>query len=91
MVALAMTDRKMNLNIRAFASAADAMEQRSHTLHLTSDATVSDAWSAIVKAFPELKTLEDTIAFARNDRLVTRQAKLEDGDTLALLPPVSGG
>ncbi|MEE2906570.1 MAG: MoaD/ThiS family protein [Planctomycetota bacterium] len=86
-----MTDRTINLDIHAFAAAADAMGRREHTLNVTSGATVSDAWLALVKACPELKTLEDTIAFACNDRLVTRQAKLEDGDTLALLPPVSGG
>ena len=91
MVAVAMTNREMTLDIHAFASAADAMGQRARTLHLTNGATVSDAWSALVKVCPELKTLEDTIAFACNDRLVTRQTTLKDGDTLALLPPVSGG
>lgn len=91
MVTVAMTDRVINLTIQAFAAAADAMGQRTHCLQLTCDTTVWDAWQALVKACPELAALEETIAFACNDRLVTRHTTLQDGDTLALLPPVSGG
>ncbi|MCH2133377.1 MAG: MoaD/ThiS family protein [Phycisphaerales bacterium] len=77
--------------IQPFAAVTDAMGRESTSITIDDGSTVSDAWNALVQSYPDLVALQDTIAFACNDRIVNRQTTLSDGDTLALLPPVSGG
>ena len=50
-----------------------------------------DAWALLMDTAPKLGDLDRTIAFAIDDRLVNRDTTLQNGHTLALLPPVSGG
>ena len=86
-----MTDDPIKVTVMAFATAAEAMGCRQESIHLARSATVGDAWKILQTTYPTLASLESTIAFACNDRLVDRSTPLEDGDALSLLPPVSGG
>ena len=88
---MAMMSDMITINVHAFAAAADAMGARQDTCSVASNATVQDVWRMLLQNAPDLSSLEDTIAFARNDILVNRTMALQDGDTLSLLPPVSGG
>ena len=41
--------------------------------------------------YPKLKGMAQSIVIARNQEFTTRGQELQDGDEIALLPPVSGG
>ena len=86
-----MTQDSIQVSVQAFAMAADAMGCREKAIMIQGPATVGDAWEVLLAAHPGLAALETTLAFACNDRLVDPGTPLVDGDTLALLPPVSGG
>ena len=86
---MAMTGDPIRVSVMAFATAAEAMGCRQESI--AGSATVDDAWEALQTAHPALASLESTMAFACNDRLVDRSTRLADGDALSLLPPVSGG
>jgi len=50
----------------------------------------SDALKAqLIRQFPGLKDLQFVIAV--NKKLISKNTDLKDGDTVALLPPFSGG
>ncbi|MBC5815171.1 MAG: MoaD/ThiS family protein [Candidatus Eremiobacteraeota bacterium] len=56
-----------------------------------SAATLSELWADLVNEMPGLADFSSSIRFARNGQLVDADAPLQEGDEIALLPPVSGG
>ena len=60
-------------------------------LELRDGATVGDAVESLGDKFPELTSFLPRIAFAVNQSYAKRDVVLNDGDELALIPPVSGG
>lgn len=80
----------MNIQIQFWGLASRLAGGPERSLTLPEAATVADAAKALatIQALaPELRRC----AFAIGDELVPRTHKLNDGDTLAVLPPVSGG
>jgi molybdopterin converting factor subunit 1 len=60
-------------------------------LELPAGARAEDVFEHYARAFPRLKTMESSVALARNQKFAGREEPLADGDEVALLPPVSGG
>jgi len=58
---------------------------------LTSPADVASAWNEVKTRFPNLEKFERSALFAVNEEHARKDQPLEDGDTLAVFPPVSGG
>lgn len=54
-------------------------------------ATVADILDNLVREVPAARAYLAHTACAVGDRIVRRDARLAAGDTLVLLPPVSGG
>jgi molybdopterin converting factor small subunit len=50
-----------------------------------------DLWAGVLARFPELKPLRPTIRLGRDGEFLAPDAKLNPGDEIALIPPVSGG
>ena len=91
MAAVAMSDSSIMIHIEAFASAAEHLGQRRLSHDLPDGSSITDLWTMLIKDHPGLQGLDTTIAFAINNQVVARSSILRDGDTLAILPPVSGG
>ena len=53
--------------------------------------TVGQLWATLVEAHPRLVPLSRSAGFALNGRYTRPDNPLSDGDTIAFLPPVSGG
>src|SRR6185295_18065666 len=60
-------------------------------LEIAQPATVASAWAALVAEHPKLAAMERSLLFAINEEYAGREQALNDGDQLAVLPPVSGG
>lgn len=76
--------------VRCFASLRELATDRCE-LTLDPDATVADAWLALVDRFPDLAPHRPYVRVARNGRYAGWDEQLADGDVVAMLPPVSGG
>lgn len=75
-----------------FAWAREAAGFEQQVLQLASGATVADAVRVIGQKLPlRAAQLLSSAAFAINQRYARPEARLSDGDELAVLPPVSGG
>lgn len=81
----------MRIEVRLFAMQRAQTGQRSHVLELPEGAGVSAAWQALVLEFPVIEPAGSSVRFARNGRYVDIDAPLDDGDELAVIPPVAGG
>ncbi|MDB5323814.1 MAG: moaD1 [Phycisphaerales bacterium] len=81
----------MNVTVKLFAVLRDKAGVAEMRLEISEGATVFDAVESILQRHPELTPFAKRVAFAVNLSRVDGRTVLNEGDELALLPPVSGG
>jgi molybdopterin converting factor subunit 1 len=79
------------IRVRFFAILKDKAGRDSVELDLSPGATVADAMTLLADSESELVAWLPKVAPAVNREYVSRDRILNDGDELALIPPVSGG
>lgn len=80
----------MKITVLYFASLRERIGASSETIELAAGADIAAAKREVLARHPALKNL-DGIRGALHEAWVHDDARLADGDELALLPPVSGG
>lgn len=81
----------MNCTVLLFAQLAESIGSDRLMIELTDGATIEDAIQHLASQYAIIASLRDSLAVAVDDRYCKRTMTLNDGDTLALIPPVSGG
>ncbi|MES2211053.1 MAG: molybdenum cofactor biosynthesis protein MoaE [Chloroflexota bacterium] len=81
----------MRIRIRLFAVQRELAGAREVAVDLEPGATVADAWDALVLLHPVLAPGRGSVRFARNSVYAGADEPLDDGDEVAMIPPVSGG
>jgi molybdopterin synthase catalytic subunit len=81
----------VRVRVRLFAMQREQAGTREVVLDLPADATIEDAWTALVGRHPGLAPGRTAIRFARNGEYADPATPLADGDEVACIPPVSGG
>ena len=81
----------MRCDVLLFANLAETVGADRVTIELSNGATVGDAIQQLCEEHEAVASMHDTLAVAVNERYCPRSAALADGDTIALIPPVSGG
>ncbi len=81
----------MRVTIRLFAMQRAAVGWRQRPLELGAEATVGDAWRQLLAEYPVLESGREHVRFARNAVYADAAEPLDDGDELAIIPPVAGG
>jgi molybdopterin converting factor subunit 1 len=81
----------MLVRILFFGVLKDLVGQGGESLNLPDGATLGDVLSHYEARIPRLKELASSIAMSVNQAYAGPEAKLRQGDEVALLPPVSGG
>ena len=80
----------MQVRVVAFAAARELLGG-TFDLTLPPGARVRDAWSALERSYPALAAHAASMRVARNGRLANDDERLDEGDEVAVLPPVGGG
>jgi molybdopterin synthase catalytic subunit len=86
-----VTEVSVRVRVRLFAMQRELAGTREVALELPDGATIEDAWLALVERFPVLAPGRPAVRFARNSEYAAAETRLEDGDEIAMIPPVSGG
>lgn len=82
----------MKVRVLAFARVRELLGGESHELQVENGATVADVWDVLADRYNALAPLASSTRIARNGRIVSDSTEcVQDGDELALLPPVGGG
>ncbi len=81
----------MQCSVLLFAQLAETVGANRLELDLQDGSTVSDALDTLSGSHPGIADLRPILAVAVNERYSTQATVLTDGDTIALIPPVSGG
>ena len=76
----------MRITVRLFAALRDRAGAGRRELELVAGSRVGDVWPAL-----QLGDEPPGLAYARNREYAERDQALEDGDEVAVIPPVSGG
>jgi molybdopterin synthase catalytic subunit len=82
---------KVKITVLLFGQAREMAGAESVELGLDRPATVESAFAALKSLHPKLARIERSLLFAVNEEYATMTEGLDDGDHLAVLPPVSGG
>jgi molybdopterin converting factor subunit 1 len=81
----------MRITIKLFAVLRERAATDETSLELTDGATVRVAVDSLAERIASIRELLPHVAFAVNRTYVKPDTILNDGDELALIPPVSGG
>ena len=77
----------MRIRVRLFAALRERAGFAERDLELPAGARVADVWASL----PELGEQPEGLLYALNREYAAADRELQDGDELALVPPVSGG
>lgn len=80
----------MNVTVRLFAGLRELAGVRATEVELPAGATAGDVWPALSHAL-SIGDEPQGLMIAVNKSYAARDSTLEDGDEVALIPPVSGG
>lgn len=86
-----MSQRQITINILLFGACKEVAGISEFSCELNSPATAANAWSELKRRFAELERFEASALVAVNEEHAGRNHPLNDGDTVAIFPPVSGG
>ncbi|MFQ5883173.1 MAG: molybdopterin converting factor subunit 1 [Candidatus Methylomirabilales bacterium] len=81
----------MQVQIKLFAAAREIVGQGEVSLELTEGSTVGDLMEHFFDRYPKLKAIAGSLLLAVNREFAERTVKLQEGDEVGVIPPVSGG
>lgn len=81
----------MHVRVVAFAAARELIGAPISQLELAAGARVRDAWAGLERLHPALAQHAASMRVARNGHVANDDETLEEGDEIAVLPPVGGG
>ncbi len=81
----------MLINVRLFATLRQLAGWAKQQIELPAGATVADALAELDRHYPHLTVGKRTIYVAVNQEYARPAQPLQEGDEVAIFPPVSGG
>ena len=81
----------MKVNVRLFAGLHDLLGKRDVVLELAEGATVLQLREQLADEYPIVRPYLTTLVCAVGEEYVPEEHRLQEGDDVALIPPVSGG
>jgi molybdopterin synthase catalytic subunit len=81
----------MKVRVLYFGQLRELANKREEPVEVPNGATVQQLFDRCAEGFPQLKNFDDVIAIGVNHSFAGRDQVLNDGDEVAMLPPVSGG
>ncbi len=86
-----MSDHVIEITVLLFGACREAAGVGEMKFELASPANAKSAWAEVKNRCPSLERFERSALVAINEEHALMDQPLQDGDTLAIFPPVSGG
>ncbi|MFQ5847736.1 MAG: molybdopterin converting factor subunit 1 [Candidatus Methylomirabilales bacterium] len=81
----------MQVRVRLFAAAREIVGRGEVSVELKEGGTVGELLEQVFSRYPGLKGIAASLLIAVNREFAERSAKLQEGDEVGVIPPVSGG
>lgn len=85
-----LSKKKMKVRLLYFGVTRDYANRDEESMELNSDQSVLALKKNLMLLYPELAQM-NSFAMAVNESYATDEVILKEGDTIAIIPPVSGG
>jgi len=79
------------IRVLFFAGLRDTVGRETLELDQSGLGTVRDVWRAVQREFPRAADFGNSLLFAVNQEFADPETRVQEGDVVALFPPVSGG
>ncbi len=80
----------MRIRVKFFASYKEVVGKYEEELELAPGSTFGDVINKIVSKYPEIELDKEAI-LVLNQKIVNGNPEVEDGDVIAIFPPLGGG
>lgn len=84
------TLEEMKITILFFGIVTDLIGESTIAFEISNDSNVYDLKNELIETYPSLKNIHE-FAIAINESYANDNSILKNGDTVAIIPPVSGG
>ena len=81
----------MRIRVLFFGQLKDIVGGSSDEIELPDGASLETVFRSYASQLPKLAAMEGSVAMARNQRFAPPSEAVQDGDEVAMMPPVSGG
>ena len=81
----------MQVRLLFFATLKDIVGAREMQVEVPGGATIADVLTHLESRYPRVKDYRSVVLTAINEEYVNQNASIQDGDEVAIFPPVSGG
>ena len=81
----------MKVRAEFYSRLKEIIEAPALEMALPEDATVNDLFEQLKESYPKLRDFEKSMLFGVGVEFVDRNHPLNEGDTVAIMPPVQGG
>ena len=81
----------MHVRVRLFARLREIAGESELERDVPAGATAQMVWDVLAAEYPDVARYRSVVSCAVNEEYATFGARLNDGDEVAFLPPVSGG
>jgi molybdopterin synthase sulfur carrier subunit len=81
----------MRIKVLYFSSIKDKLKKNFEEIDIKEKATVKELINVLKEKYPQIKENLDKALVAVNEEYADDETVLKEGDTVALIPPVSGG
>jgi molybdopterin converting factor subunit 1 len=88
---LEMLVKEKKINVKFFSLLKEKLGESERTMLFAEGSTVNHIITELKRQHPKLTKLIDCSFIALNEEYTLPNTTLKDGDTMAIIPPVSGG
>ena len=81
----------MKVRAEFYSRLKEIIEAPALEMALPENATVNDLFEQLKESYPKLQAFEKSMLFGIGVEFVDRNHPLNEGDTVAIMPPVQGG
>jgi molybdopterin converting factor small subunit len=81
----------MKVRAEFYSRLKEIIEAPALEMALAENATVNDLFEQLRESYPKLRDFEKSMLFGIGVEFVGRNHPLNEGDTIAIMPPVQGG
>jgi MoaE-MoaD fusion protein len=86
-----LRSNKMQVRLLFFATLKDIVGARQLQIDLPAGSTIADLLTRLESSYPRFKDYRPVLLTAINEDYVDKNARINEGDEVAIFPPVSGG
>jgi molybdopterin synthase sulfur carrier subunit len=86
-----MDEQRIKVKVLLFGAIREITGESEIDCDLTAPVQAQTVWERISRIFPELERFERSVLIAVNEEHARMDHPVQDGDTVAIFPPVSGG